>query len=83
MMYYGGGWVIAGLVILALFLVLILVLIGLGISLIGRGSRTASGSSGPQAGAKADDPLEILRRRYANGEITQEEYQSMREDLAR
>jgi putative membrane protein len=83
MMYYGGGWVIAGLVILALFLVLILVLIGLGISLIGRGSRTQGGSSGPVGGAKADDPLEILRRRYANGEITREEYQSMREDLAK
>ena len=28
-----------------------------------------------------DSPLEILKRRYAKGEITKEEYQGMRKDL--
>ncbi len=30
-----------------------------------------------------EDPLEILKRRYARGEITREEYERMREDLKR
>lgn len=30
-----------------------------------------------------EDPLEILKRRYAPGEITREEYERMREDLKR
>ncbi|WP_406616476.1 SHOCT domain-containing protein [Candidatus Caldatribacterium sp.] len=30
-----------------------------------------------------EDPLEILKRRYARGEITREEYERMREDLMR
>jgi putative membrane protein len=28
-----------------------------------------------------EDPLEIVRRRYAKGEITREEYEQMRKDL--
>ncbi|MBC7217611.1 MAG: SHOCT domain-containing protein [Candidatus Caldatribacterium sp.] len=34
-------------------------------------------------GFHEEDPLEILKRRYARGEITKEEYERMREDLKR
>ncbi len=30
---------------------------------------------------KPDDPLEILKRRYARGEISKEEYEEMKKDL--
>jgi putative membrane protein len=30
-----------------------------------------------------EDPIEILKRRYARGEITKEEYERMREELKR
>ncbi len=36
------------------------------------------GGTGEQ---KPDGPLEILKRRYAKGDITQEEYQRMKRDL--
>jgi len=32
-------------------------------------------------GRSSGTPLEILKRRYASGEITKEEYESMRKDL--
>jgi putative membrane protein len=37
---------------------------------------------GGQALRGARSPLEILKERYARGEISQEEYQEMRRDLA-
>lgn len=46
------------------------------------------GSAAHRAGARAaggvpgEDPLDILRRRYAAGEITQEEFDRMRQTLA-
>ncbi len=76
-----GGGMFLGWVFLLLFLVLIGSVLGGGIWLLSR-----SGSSGPVRTQQSretpgEDPLEILRRRYARGEITREEYQSMREDL--
>jgi len=34
-----------------------------------------------QGRARADSPLEILKRRYAQGEISKEEYEEKRRDL--
>lgn len=48
--------------------------------------RALAGGGRPANGAppRADDPaLEILRRRYAAGEITREQYEQMRADLER
>jgi putative membrane protein len=79
-MMFGGGMFL-GLIFLVLFLVLIGGLIVGGIWLVGRGVGAGGLNLGPRMGASTEDPLEILRRRYARGEITSEEYQSMREDL--
>ncbi|BCV20736.1 SHOCT domain-containing protein [Moorella sp. Hama-1] len=38
---------------------------------------------GSQQPLKRPDPLEIVKERYARGEITTEEYQHMREELQR
>ena len=34
-------------------------------------------------GAPGESPVEILNRRYANGEISKEEYEKMKSDISR
>ncbi|MEW6568519.1 MAG: SHOCT domain-containing protein [Chloroflexota bacterium] len=41
----------------------------------------ARGSSGGAGAPPGDSPLDILRRRYARGEITKDEYEAMKRDL--
>lgn len=38
---------------------------------------------GGEKKGKEDDPLEILKRRYAKGEISEEEFKKMKEDVTR
>jgi putative membrane protein len=56
----------------------ILALLGLAVWLIIRASRGAAGGNYPPG---ANRPLEILKERYARGEITREEYEELRRDL--
>mgnify|MGYP001336655198 CR=1 FL=1 len=64
---YGGGMFIGMLV----FLVLIAALV----YAVGRGMKSNS------PGAPDERPLDILKRRYAKGEITKDEYDRMKKDL--
>ena len=66
--YFGwGGWVM-GLVMVAVLAVVIV----LGIRLVNRTDRSHQ---------REESALEVLKKRYARGEISQEEYRTMREDL--
>lgn len=82
---FGGGFWLAELFAVALAVVFwggLIVLIVLGIRWFLRQERGAGHGPGPgQAGTSAEDPLEILRRRYAAGEIDDEEYQRRRKTL--
>lgn len=66
-----GGWlsIILGLVFWAAVVVAIVFLV-----------RWAA-TQRPQPGPGGPDALEILRQRYARGEITREQYQQMKADL--
>lgn len=83
---YGGGmmswgpWAGAALptmfvMLLAMLLFWVAVVLGL-VALV----RWAAGLSGGERAAPAD-ALEVVRRRYARGEISHEEYQRLRRDL--
>jgi len=65
--HMGFGWFI-WLIILVVFVWLIVQI----------ASRNRSGGEG---GTRTETPLEILKRRYARGEISKEEYERMKKDL--
>ena len=73
---YGYGMGIFGWLVMLLFWGLILV----GLVLLVRGlwdhGRPAGGSGVGEA------PLDILQRRYARGEVTKEEYERIKQDVA-
>jgi len=81
----GGGFWVAELFAIALGVVFwggLIVLIILGIRWLLRQDRAASNAHGrSMGGPQSEDPLEILRRRYAAGEIDDEEYERRRKNL--
>jgi putative membrane protein len=78
-MMMGGGWLIG-------FLVLLLFVLLIGAAVVAVVWFARQGSLGGRAAPMAprgreDEALEILRRRYARGEITREEFERMREEV--
>ncbi|HHB91507.1 MAG TPA: SHOCT domain-containing protein [Anaerolineae bacterium] len=71
---FGGFWFMWIFWLAALGLI-----IGLIVWLVSRASRPATPA--PQNGSSA--ALEILKTRYARGELTKEEFESMKQDLLR
>ena len=63
----GFGWI---------FMILFWALAVLGIAYIVQTLSRRSGQSG-----KEDTPLDILKKRYAKGELTKEEFERMKDDL--
>ena len=67
-MWFGGGWMMfPWLFFLTLFV----------LAFLWR-SRSSSGSSGDDPGTA----LEILKKRYAKGEITRDEFEKMKQDIS-
>ena len=82
-----GGWgmmgpgMMAGFGWMWLMPVLGIVFLGLIIWAIVASVRSSNGSKGSDS-SKADSALEVLKNRYARGEISKEEYEEKRKDLA-
>jgi putative membrane protein len=72
---WGGGWG-WGMGFGWIFMILFWALIILGIVALAKWLFSASGSRGSDK-----RPLEILKERYARGEITREQYEQLRRDL--
>ena len=71
----GMGWLLGG----GLMMLPMLLVWAAPVALI---AWVASGGRGGQAPPTGEAPLEILRRRYASGEIDQAEYERIRSALA-
>jgi len=70
---YGMGW------FSGIFMIAVWGLVIVGIVLLVRW--LAASSQKRETGGAADSPLEILKKRYARGEINREEFENMKKDL--
>ena len=75
--FNGPGYGLGGGVLMMLFWVLIIGGIVLLVAWLGR----QTGSVPPTGTGQESTALEILKRRYARGEITREQFEQMRHDL--
>jgi putative membrane protein len=66
----GWGWIGLGMVHMLLFWILVI----LGIVVLVRWLASGTPGGGP-------DPLDILKARYAKGEITKEQFEQMKRDI--
>ena len=79
---FGWGGMIFGGLLTLLFWGVIIALIVFAVRALSRpGSRQVTPAAG-SPGQVTDQALEILRQRYARGEISKDEFNSMRQDLA-
>ena len=68
MMFPGGGMLVA-MILLALLVAVVVWRL------------TKGGGAGDRGTSPRESPIEILKRRYAAGEITKEQFDAMRKDL--
>lgn len=84
MYHWGGsGWWMWGMGIFWIFVVVAVVLAALWVARSSRGGGGAGQGSRVSAPPRDDSPEEILKRRYARGEIDDEEYRHKLEELRR
>jgi putative membrane protein len=76
MMGYGFGF-------MGFFWILALVGVVILVVVLARGASRSGAGAPPPSGPASETPEDILRRRYARGEIDREEYRQRLEDLRR
>ena len=81
-MEWGWGWMFSGGLMMLLFWGVVIVLVVLSVrGLLGNGGNSTHTAMDIPRREGRSTPLEILQARYAQGEITQDEYQQMQATL--
>lgn len=82
MMGYEGFSAVGG-ILVHIFMLLFWILFIAGVVLLVRWVWDSAGSrkNGPVGGERQDDALEILKQRYAKGELSREEFYAIKQDL--
>lgn len=75
---WGGGWMFMGPLTMVLFLAALIAAI---VVVVRLASGRSSSQSPQERGRPTESPLDILKMRYARGEITQAEFEEMRRVL--
>ncbi len=81
--YWGTGWHFAMLLGMVLWWGLIIAAVVLFVRWLLRQERGVRPGTGGGPAAEAEDPLLIIKRRYARGELTREQYEELKETLLR
>jgi len=76
---FGWGWIFFGGLMMVLFWGGLIALIVFALRGVSGGGQNRSGERSESQGTAA--PLEIVKTRYASGEITQDEFEAIRKDL--
>ena len=74
-MFGGGGW---GMGFGGVFMIVFWIVIVVGVVLL---VKSLAGQSSADKGPAARTPIDVLRERYARGEIDREEFEQKRRDL--
>jgi len=75
--FWSGGMWIFPLIMLVVMLVVVFLIFGRG----GVGPGCSPWHRPPRGGDAQERPLDILKRRYARGELSREEFETMKRDL--
>jgi putative membrane protein len=77
-----GGGILATLILLGLLFVFMVAIVLAAIWLYQEKKGPFAQDWGGQSTQPGNEPLEILKRRYASGEISRDEYEQMKRDLS-
>lgn len=80
-MGHGMGW--GGMWFGWIFWLIIIILVVWGVVSIVRNSQNRRSADHQKLSESLESPLEILKKRYARGEITKEEFEEMKKELGK
>lgn len=77
-----GGGILAGFVLLIVFVLVVIGIVLAVIWVIRQNAGSSMNRTSFTPNKSHDDALDILKRRYASGEITKEQYEEMKKDIS-